>query len=129
MEISPSGSVGLFYSGGAGGVKLGLEGPMAIDSSGNLYFVQSNFESTIAEEFDSALIAKISPEGVASVFASASSLPSSTSQPEGIAVDLSGNIYISDSTTNTILNPYFPDKDGSRVTILYNSKRDFQRRI
>jgi transposase len=30
---------------------------------------------------------------------------------------------------STRYDPYFPDKDGSRVTILYNSKRDFQRRI
>ena len=27
------------------------------------------------------------------------------------------------------INPYFPDKDGSRVKSLYNRNRDFQRRI
>jgi sugar lactone lactonase YvrE len=74
---------------------------IAVDATGNLYVADT----------DNATIRKVTPEGVVTTLAGTAGTYGSTDgtgaaalfeEPEGIAVDASGNLYVADSYGNTI---------------------------
>jgi serine/threonine protein kinase, bacterial len=108
-KISPLGAVTTFAGSGARGSADGAPGSasfnaptgLAIDAGGNLYVADSN----------NNLIRKITPDGTVSTLAgtgllgSANGAPptlASFSAPQGVAVDVYGNVYVTDSGNNLI---------------------------
>jgi streptogramin lyase len=107
-KISPSGDVSTFAGSGSQGDTDGVSSSasfrnpygLAIDASGNIYVADAN----------NYKIRKINPSGVVSTLAGSGSygdtegLGSSASfkRPEGLAVDSSGNIYVSDRNGHKI---------------------------
>ena len=98
-----AGSVGVFGSLDGTGTAASFFTPngIAVDSSGNL-FVADSASNTIR---------KITPLGVVTTFAGSAGLSGSTdatggaarfNNPKGIAVDISGNIYVADTGNHTI---------------------------
>jgi sugar lactone lactonase YvrE len=86
----------------AAGTKISLSNPrgLAVDSYGNVYVADSG----------NNLIRKITPDGVATTLAGSTSRGSSDGkgseasfyQPYGVAVDVSGNVYVADAYNNMI---------------------------
>src|SRR5262249_6864968 len=109
-KISPTGSVStLAGSAGASGSADGVGATASFnfptgvgtDSSGNVY-VADTYNSTVR---------KIAPQGAVSTLAGAAEVAGSANgvgaaasflQPEGIATDSEGNVFVSDSWNNTI---------------------------
>ena len=97
------GSAGLWGSADGTGSSARFSSPqgLAVDQSGNIY-VADTFNSTIR---------KVTPSGVVTTFAGSAGLWGSVDgtgssakfhSPTGLAVDQSGNIYVADSSNNTI---------------------------
>lgn len=107
-KITPAGVVttiggiaGSFGTTDGGGNKFGGPAGVAVDSSGNVY---------VADRGDDT-IAKITPSGVITTLAGTSGSAISVdglgaaarfNNPEGIAVDGSGNVYVADTYNNSI---------------------------
>jgi sugar lactone lactonase YvrE len=106
-KISPSGVVttlaGILNS-NSGGLALNLYNPtgVAVDAAGNVY----------AAEQGNDLIRKISPSGVMTILAGAGNCCSGSvngvgmaarfASPEGVAVDIAGNVYVADTYNNLV---------------------------
>ncbi len=93
-KITPAGAVTTFATGGNGSNFYHPEG-LTIDGSGNLYVT----------DYDNNLIRKITPNGVATTFAGkygtnisidGIGTAASFNQPQGVAVDAVGNLYVTD---------------------------------
>jgi hypothetical protein len=111
LKVDPSGTLSVVAgTGSAGGPTAGpatnskLQGPsaVAIDSAGNLY---------IADEKNN-LVEKVTPSGELSIFAGDGTQGPSTAgaatsvhldRPVGIAVDESGNVYITDNASHQVV--------------------------
>ncbi len=112
-KVTTAGSVSTFAGGGPGGASSGdqdgtgvgayFNGPigLAFDGSGNLYVADTG----------NATIRKVTPSGVVTTLAGSPGLFGGTdgtgsaarfSEPIGIAVDRSGNLYIADAGNHTI---------------------------
>jgi hypothetical protein len=96
-------TIEVFTPNGAGSVfaSTGVLGPvgLAFDHAGNLFVADYGAN-------DGTTIAKLTPDGVASVFATGLSLP------VGLAFDGPGNLYVSNIGNNTIMK-FTPDGVGS----------------
>lgn len=82
-------------------------GDVAVDSAGNIYVADTGYIMGTSNH----TIRKITPSGVVTTFAGATGLSGSADGtgaaarfnfPQGIAVDSSGNVYVSDTGNNTI---------------------------
>jgi sugar lactone lactonase YvrE len=107
-EISPAGSVTTLAGNGQQGSINGagtvatFNAPIgvAVDASGNVYVAENG----------NNLVREISPLGMVSTFAgsgtagavNATGAAASFSNPQGIAVDVNGNVYVADYTNNLI---------------------------
>jgi hypothetical protein len=111
-KINPSGT-GLVYSTYVGGSGADSASAIALDSLGNVYITGSTssqnfpvtakvFQSTLAGTIN-AFVAKLSASGSALTYATYLG-GSATDDGQGIAVGVSGNVYITGSTTS----PNFP---------------------
>ncbi len=108
-KITPAGVASTFA--GAAGVSGSTNGPtnaarffgpagMAFDAGGNMYVA----------EYSNHLIRKITPAGTVSALAGATSIGAADGNgssarffdPEGVAVDRSGNVYVADTGNHTI---------------------------
>jgi sugar lactone lactonase YvrE len=111
LKVDPSGILSIVAGTGSAGVPTAgpaknskLDGPdaVAVDSSGNLY---------IADQ-DNNVVEKVTPAGELSVFAGNGTKGLSTpgaatsvdlAYPEGIAIDESGNVYITDNASSQVV--------------------------
>jgi uncharacterized protein (TIGR03437 family) len=99
--VAGNGSPGSFGDRGpATSARISQPSAVAVDSAGNLYIA----------DFSNSLIRKVTPGGIIStvVLAPASAdcgvdVCAQLSQPEGVAVDSAGNLYIADTGNNRML--------------------------
>lgn len=109
--VAGTGSAG--YSGdGAPATKATLTAPsgVAIDSSGNLYIVDSG-NNSIRALFTAGSIAGLSNPVSGNIYTlvgsgSTAAINATLNNPEGVAVDQAGNIYIADAGDNQIREVY-----------------------
>jgi sugar lactone lactonase YvrE len=98
-----AGTAGVFGSAEGTGPSVQFSGPqgVAVDSSGNVYVADTG----------NSTIRKITSGGVSSTLAGSAGNPGNAdgtgptvqfSQPEGVAVDSSGNVYVADTWNHTI---------------------------
>lgn len=98
-KITPGGLVTTFAGGGSSG-QFGEPRGLTIDASGNLYVT----------DYSAHVIFKVTAAGVVSKIAGTSPTPGSTDgttsalfyAPSGIAVDSANNLYVADTSNNTI---------------------------
>ena len=107
---------------------------VALDSAGNLYVADSNFQSTNANN----LIRKLSPQGTnwvvttlggaATVYGSADGTGSNArfNNPWGIALDSTGNVYVADFGNSTIRRGQSGGAPVSQLQITRSSDSDKQ---
>jgi sugar lactone lactonase YvrE len=133
--VTFAGSPGNFGSLDASGTNALLNGPqsVAVDTTGNIYVADTLNDS----------IRKISSQGAVTTFAGFPGSPGNVDgqgtnaqffHPQGIAVDLSNNIYVADTGNNTIrkitsgglvstlagLAGYFGSIDGTNSAVRFN---------
>lgn len=98
-KITPSGLVSTLVDGGATG-RFGEPRGVVVDSSGNVYVA----------DYSAHVIHKVSPSGVISKFAGTAPTTGSTdgtttalfNGPSGLALDSANNLYVADTTNNTL---------------------------
>lgn len=103
-KVSPTGTVSTFATSGRNGkAVVGFEEPdgIAVDRAGNVYLSDARGRA----------IHRFTPDGDASVFAGRyfggvapnQRIPTSFSQPTGIATDAAGNVYVADARLHNIV--------------------------
>jgi sugar lactone lactonase YvrE len=99
-HIAGNGTIGSSGDGGpATQAQLGYQGWVAVDVSGNVYF--SDWVGARVRKISDGIITTIAGGGTLSGD-NVPAIQAQLSDPQGIAVDSQGNIYIADSGTDTI---------------------------
>jgi uncharacterized protein (TIGR03437 family) len=100
--IAGTGTAGFSADNGpAIGAELNLPPGVAVDASGNVYIADTNNDRI--REVTTGVIATVAGNGTAG-YSGDNGVPTSAqlSQPQGIAVDSSGNVYIADTLNNRV---------------------------
>jgi sugar lactone lactonase YvrE len=96
--------IGTFAGDGGAAINASLYGPygIALDASGNLY-IADNYNARIRKMGTNGIISTVAGNGTTTYAGNGGAATNASLNPEGVALDASGNLYIADNHNNRIL--------------------------